>query len=88
LPLSDEQRERIHQGLMHFPDAPRPEMPGPALADRIASAQPLQDLPANLTAEIPRLAGYQFLKLRDRILLVDAASREVVAMIPRYHLLP
>jgi hypothetical protein len=87
LPLSEQQRERIHQGLMRFPDAARGEQ-APVLADRVPSEQPLQDLPANLTQEIPPLHGHKFLKLSDRILLVDPTSREVVAMIPRYRLLP
>jgi hypothetical protein len=44
-------------------------------------------LPAALIQEIPLLRGYKFLKLDDRILVVDPASRTVVAMIPRYKLL-
>lgn len=88
LPLSDQQRERIHQGLMRFPDATRSSVPAPVVADRVPREQPLQDLPANLTEEIPRLHGHKFLKLSDRLLVVDPSSREVVAMIPRYHLLP
>ena len=35
---------------------------------------------------IPQVAGYRFVKLDDRILLVSADSREVVAAIPRYKL--
>jgi hypothetical protein len=87
LPLSEQQRERIHEGLMRFPDAKR-TAPGPALADTIGADQLLQDMPSNLTEEIPRLHGHKFLKLSDRILVVAPTSREVVAMIPRYHLLP
>jgi hypothetical protein len=88
LPLTDEQRERIHEGLLRFPDAARGNVPAPRLAERVGLEQPLQDLPAKLTQEIPRLSGHKFLKLSDRILLVDAGSRQVVAMIPRYRLLP
>ena len=32
--------------------------------------------------------GHQFAKFDDRILVVNSASRVVVAMIPRYKLLP
>ena len=49
LPLSEQQREHIHQGLMRFPDATRTGEQAPALADRVPREQPLQDLPANLT---------------------------------------
>ena len=88
LPLSEQQREHIHQGLMRFPDATRTSEQAPVLADRVPREQPLQDLPANLTQEIPPLHGHKFLKLSDRILVVDPTSRAVVAMIPRYRLLP
>jgi hypothetical protein len=60
----------------------------PCLADRLSSDEPTQDLPESLVQEIPLLHAYKFIKLDDRILLVDPASRMVVAMIPRYRLLP
>ena len=41
-----------------------------------------------LREEIPLLDAQKFVKLNDRILVVDPASRVVVAMIPRYRLLP
>jgi hypothetical protein len=88
LPLSEQQCEHIHQGLMRFPDAARTGEQAPVLADRVPREQALQDLPANLTQEIPPLHGHKFLKLSDRILVVDPTSRAVVAMIPRYRLLP
>jgi hypothetical protein len=88
LSLSDEQRERIHGSLIGFPDAVRRDAQRPALAERLSSDEPTQDLPENLMQEIPLLHAYKFVKLNDRILLVDPASRMVVAMIPRYRLLP
>ena len=47
----------------------------------------MQDLPASLTREIPLVRGHKFVKFDDRIVVVDPASRLVVAMIPRYKLL-
>jgi hypothetical protein len=88
LPLTDEQRERIYQGVMRFPDAARGEARAPELADKLPSDEPLQDLPASVIGEIPLLHAHKFMKLNDRILLIDPASRAVVAMIPRYRLLP
>jgi hypothetical protein len=58
------------------------------LADALPSDERLQDLPASVTGEIPLLRAHKFVKLDDRILLIDPASRVVVAMIPRYKLLP
>jgi hypothetical protein len=88
LSLSDEQRERIHGSLVGFPDALSRNAQEAALADQLSSDEPTQDLPERLTQEIPLLHAYKFVKLNDRILLIDPASRVVVAMIPRYRLLP
>ncbi len=88
LSLSEQQRERIHRALMRFPDAVRTTTPAPVAAGKMPREQALEEMPAKLMEEIPRLHGHKFLKLSDRILLVETTSREVVATIPRYHLLP
>ena len=88
LALSDEQRGRIYDSVMRIPDAPVAEAPAPALADALPSEVPMQDLPASVTREIPLVQGHKFVKFDDRIVVVNPASRLVVAMIPRYKLLP
>lgn len=88
LALSDEQRGRIYEGVMRIADAPVAPAPAPALADALPSGVAMQDLPASLTREIPLVRGHKFVKFDDRIVVVDPASRLVVAMIPRYKLLP
>jgi Protein of unknown function (DUF1236) len=87
LALSDEQRGRIYEGVMRA-DAPVAHAPAPAVADALPSGVPLQDLPAGVTREIPLVGGHKFVKFDDRIVVVDPKSRVVVAMIPRYKLLP
>ena len=86
--LSDEQRGRIYEGVMRIADAPVAQTPAPALADALPSGVAMQDLPASVTREIPLVRGHKFVKFDDRIVVVDPASRLVVAMIPRYKLLP
>ena len=88
LALSDEQRGRIYEGVMGVADAPVAAAPAPALADALPSGVAMQDLPASVTREIPLVRGHKFVKFDDRIVVVDPASRLVVAMIPRYRLLP
>ena len=88
LALSDEQRGRIFDSVMRIPDAPVAQAPAPALADALPSEVPMQDLPASVTREIPLVQGHKFVKFDDRIVVVNPASRLVVAMIPRYKLLP
>ena len=88
LALSDEQRGRIYEGVMRIPDAPVASAPAPALADALPRGVAMQDLPAGVTRDIPLVRGHKFVKFDDRIVVVDPASRLVVAMIPRYKLLP
>ena len=88
LALSDEQRGRIYDSVMRIADAPVAPAPAPALADALPSGVAMQDLPATVTREIPLVRGHKFVKFDDRIVVVDPASRVVVAMIPRYKLLP
>jgi len=86
LRLSAEQCERIYRGLTDFPDAQQTDARKPELADTIPRDRLLEDFPDNLTQDMPVLHARKFLKLEDRILLIDPASRTVVAMIPRYRL--
>src|SRR5215472_15637664 len=88
LALSDEQRGRIYDGVMRIADAPVAQAPAPAVADALPGEVPMQDLPASVTREIPLVQGHKFVKFDDRIVVVNPASRRVVAMIPRYKLLP
>jgi predicted Zn-dependent peptidase len=63
-------------------------LPAPAVADPLPREVPLNDLPAGVTRDVPLVEGHQFAKFEDRILVVNTESRVVVAMIPRYKLLP
>jgi hypothetical protein len=88
LALSDEQRGRIYDSVMRMPDAPVSQAPPPAVADALPPGVPMQDLPAAVARDVPPMQGHKFVKFDDRIVVVDPASRLVVAMIPRYRLLP
>jgi hypothetical protein len=84
LPLTDEQRGHIFDGIMKLHDAPVAEMLAPAAASALPSSVALQELPISVTREIPMVLGYKFVKLDDRILLVSPIDRLVVAEMPRY----
>ena len=88
LALSDEQRGRIYDGVMGIADAPVAQAPAPTVADALPAGVPMQDLPAAVTRDIPLVQGHKFVKFDDRIVVIEPASRLVVAMIPRYKLLP
>jgi hypothetical protein len=87
LPLSEEQRGHIFDGIMKIHDAPTADVAVPEFATALPSSVALQQLPVNVTREIPLLQGYKFVKLEDRILLVSPVDRSVVAQIPRYRTL-
>ena len=86
--FSDEERGRIFDGVMRISDAPVTEMAAPEVADSLPEEFPMQELPTDIIHEIPLVRGHSFVKFDDRILVVSSASRLVVAMIPRYKLLP
>ena len=86
--FSDEQRGRIFDGVMRISDAPVTEVAAPEVAGSLPEDVPMQDLPSGITRDIPAVRGHNFVKFDDRILVVSSASRLVVAMIPRYKLLP
>jgi hypothetical protein len=88
LAISDEQRGRIFDGVMRISDAPIAHMPTPEIAASLREDVPMQDLPAGVTRDIPLAQGYKFVKFDDRILIINPSNRFVVAMIPRYKLVP
>ena len=84
---NDEQRGRIFDSVMRISDAPVADGPAPDVADSLPGEVPMQDLPAGVTRDIPLVQGHKFVKFDDRILIVNSASRLIVAMLPRYKLL-
>ena len=86
--FSDEDRGRIYDGIMRISDAPVSDMTAPEVADSLPEEVPMQELPTDIIHEIPMVRGHRFVKFDDRILVVSSTSRLVVAMIPRYKLLP
>ena len=86
LSLSDEQRGFVFLGVINLPDVADEDIAPPRLAERLPETIVLHEIPAMVVRRIPQVASYRFVKLDDRILLVSAESREVVAQIPRYRL--
>jgi Protein of unknown function (DUF1236) len=86
LPLSEEQRGHIFDGIMKIHDAPVADVPAPEATSALPTSVALQELPASVTDDVPMVQGYKFVKLDDRILLVSPVDRSVVAEMPRYHI--
>jgi hypothetical protein len=85
--LSDEDRFHIYEGVMRIPDAPTLDEPAADVADALPDEVPLQDMPISVARKLPQVKDLKFVKLDDRILVVNPESRVVVAMIPRYKLI-
>jgi hypothetical protein len=88
LALTEEERGRLYEGIMRIADAWVADVPAPEVAGALPSGVPLHDLPAGVAQAIPQVEGHKFVKFEDRIVVVNPRSRVVVAMIPRYKLLP
>ena len=86
LPLTNEQRGLVFLAVMNLPDVPEAELEAPNATVPLSDSVELQDLPAMVIEKIPLLEDYKFVKLDDRILVVDPQSRAVVTQIPRYRL--
>jgi len=86
--LSDEDRFQIYEGVMRIPDAPLAEATPPDERKRLPDEVAMQDLPLSVIRKLPQVANLKFAKFDDRIVVVHPTSRIVVAMIPRYKLMP
>ncbi len=86
LPLTDEERARVFDGIMRIPNVPVADVAAPEPNAALPGSVELQQLPTGIAHEIPRVQDYKFVKLDDRILLVHPNSRMVVAEMPRYKL--
>src|SRR5438105_9384607 len=87
LALSEEERGRLYDGIMRIADAWVADVPAPDVAGALSSGVPLHDLPTGMAQEIPQVEGHKFVKFEDRIVVVNARSGGVVAMITRDKLL-
>jgi hypothetical protein len=86
LPLTDEERAQVFDGVMRTPGVPVADVEPPEGAAALPGWVALQELPMGVAQEIPLVDGYKFVKLDDRILLINPDSRKVVAEMPRYKL--
>lgn len=86
LQLSDEQRGFVFLGVINLRDIPELDMHAPAPGVPLPETVELHDIPTMVVRRIPQLAGYKFVKIVDRILVVSAETREIESTIPRYKL--
>jgi hypothetical protein len=82
LPLTDEQKSKIAASLAKASAAP-----GGTIQANVAQSLPsdvmLQQFPADATAVVPDVARYKYVKLSDRVLIVDPPFGIVVGEIKK-----
>jgi hypothetical protein len=67
--LTPAQQRTVSQGLTSSPSQPAP------------SAQPAQNLPSNVTDQVPETKNLLFVKLPDRVMLIDPDTQLVTEIV-------
>ena len=88
--LSDAQRERIRQTLLtkdtevefRLKTTQAAKDFNPKIGAQLPKGVKPDGLPSELTQQIPQLADYGYAKMKDQILLVNAMTGKIVAIIP------
>ncbi len=86
LPLTDEERAQVFDGVMQVPGIPVADVEPPDPSSALPVWVTLQDLPSGVSRQIPMVEGYKYVKLDDRVLLVNPGNRRIAAEMPRYKL--
>jgi hypothetical protein len=82
IPLSEAEKRQVYDAAVANENAPVRKVPG-ALSTQLPSDVDMAEFPPNLVAAVPAIAGYKYVRLPDRIILVSPANRIVVGEIAR-----
>src|ERR1700730_9490244 len=78
--LTATQQRTVNQGLANSPSQPAPGAQ-PQGGDKGPDSMNAQSLPANVTNQVPEAKNLLFVKLPDRVLLIDPVSKMVSEII-------
>jgi hypothetical protein len=74
--LTATQQRTVNQGLANSPSQPAPGAQ-PQVGDKVPDSMNAQSLPTNVTNQVPEAKNLLFVKLPDRVLLIDPDSKMV-----------
>jgi hypothetical protein len=74
--LTPTQQRTVSQGLASSPSQPAPAAQ-PQVGDQVPDSITAQSLPNNVTAQVPEAKNLLFVKLPDRIILIDPDTKQV-----------
>ena len=79
--LTPSQERMVSQGLASSPSQPAPTGAQPHVGNRIPDSMSAQALPNNVTDQVPDAKGLLFIKLPDRIVLIDPDTKLVTEIL-------
>src|SRR5258705_8654795 len=79
--LTPKQEQMVSQGLATSPSQAAPAGAQPQVGNKVPDSMTAQALPNNVTDQVPEAKNLLFVKLPDRVLLIDPASKLVTEIV-------
>ena len=75
--LTPTQQRTVRQGLASSPSQSAPTGAQPQVGDKMPDSMTAQQLPSSVTDQVPEVKKLLFVKLPDRVILIDPDSNQV-----------
>jgi hypothetical protein len=79
--LSANQQQTVSQGLASSPSQPAPSGEQPQVGNKLPDSMSAQSMPSNVTNQVPDTENLLFVKLPDRIVLIDPDNKLVTQIV-------
>ena len=79
--LTATQQRTVSQGLASSPSQAAPAGAQPQVGDKVPDSMTAQQLPSNVTDQVPEAKQLLFVKLPDRIVLIDPDTKLVTEIV-------
>ena len=79
--LTANQQQAVGQGLASSVSQPAPSGEQPQVGNKLPNSMSAQSMPSNVTDQIPETKNLLFVKLPDRILLIDPDNQLVTQIV-------
>jgi hypothetical protein len=75
--LTPMQQRTVSQGLESSPSQAAPAGAQPQVGDKVPDSMTAQSLPGDVTSQVPQVKNLLFVKLPDRVMLIDPDTKQV-----------
>lgn len=79
--LTANQQQAVSQGLASSPSQPAPSGEQPQVGNKLPDSMSAQSMPGNVADQVPETKNLLFVKLPDRILLIDPDNKLVTQIV-------